>query len=95
MKKKKNHISIILLIIGLTIIVCNEFGVIKLISVYNERTEMQKEINQLVLEQNYLVHEIDKLTNDDDYIMKTARELFYMAKKGEKIYRIEQEKFIK
>ena len=95
MKKKKNHISIILLVAGLTIIVFNEFGIIKLFSVYNERTEIQKEINQLVLEQNYLIDEIDKLKNDDDYIMKIARELFYMAKKGEKIYRIEQEKFIK
>ena len=41
-----------------------------------------------MLEQNYLIDEIDKLKNDDDYIMKIARELFYMAKKGEKIYRI-------
>ncbi len=38
---------------------------------------------------------IKNLENNPEYIEKIARELFYMAKKDEKIYRVEQEKTIK
>ena len=56
---------------------------------------MQNEITQLNVQEQFLMEEIKNLESNPEYIEKLARELFYMAKKDEKIYRVEQEKNIK
>ena len=92
--KKHNYLSILIFFLCLSFITFNDLGVIKLISIYKQKQIIQEEINELILEDAALMHEITLLTNDDDYIMKMAREKFYMAAPGEKIYRVEEEKFI-
>ena len=93
--KKKQNISIIIFLIGFCFIMFNDLGVVKLISLYNESKFVQRQINELILEENNLIDEISLLQNDKEYIIKVAREKFFMATPGEKIYRVEREKFIK
>ena len=63
-------------------------GVMKWYQLRKERLFMQDEINRLKLEEKNLVEEIDCLENDDEYIMKMARERFHMVKPGEKVFRV-------
>ena len=56
---------------------------------------MQDEINRLKLEEKKLVEEIDRLENDDEYIMKIARERFHMVKPGEKVFRVVDRRKVK
>ena len=96
MKKsgKKQIISIIIFIIGFGFITFNDLGILKLISLYKENKLIQIQINELILEENNLTTEINLLQNDKEYIMKIAREKFFMATPGEKIYRVKREKII-
>ena len=96
MKKggKKQIISIIIFIIGFGFIMFNDLGILKLISLYDENKLIQIQINELILEENNLTAEINLLQNDKEYIMKVARENFFMATPGEKIYRVKREKII-
>jgi len=87
-------IKIIIFVIGLGFLVFNEVGIIKLISLYNDDKIEQSELNQKYAQITKLTGEIDKLENDPEYIKKIAREEFLMAKEGEKIYRVEDQKYI-
>jgi len=98
MKKKqqiKRNTTIIIFLIGFGFITFNDLGLLKLISLYKETRLIQNEINELMLAEVELNKEIDLLQNDKSYIIKMAREEFFMAIPGEKIYRIEEQKFIK
>ena len=72
----------------------NDLGVIKLISIYDQKEIIENEINDLIAEQNSLINEIKLLETDPKYIEKIAREEFYMAKPGEVIYRVKQDKVL-
>ena len=87
-------IKIIISAIGLGFLVFNEVGIIKLISLYNNDKVEQRELNQKYAQITQLTGEIDKLENDPEYIKKIAREEFLMAEEGEKIYRVENQKYI-
>ena len=95
MKKQHKHISFLIFIGCLSYLTFNELGIIKFISLYKKQQLIQNEIAQLNAQEQYLIEEIKNLENNPEYIEKIARELFYMAKKDEKIYRVEQEKTIK
>ena len=51
-------------------------------------------MRRLLVQQNDLRLEIDKLQTDQDYIEKIAREKFMMVKPGERVYRVKEEKEI-
>ena len=98
MKKKqqiKRNVTIVICLIGLAFLTFNDLGILKLISLYKETRLIQKEINELMITEIELNKELNLLRNDKAYIMKIAREEFFMAKPGEKIYRVEEQKFIK
>ena len=87
-------IKIVIFITGLGFLVFNEVGIITLISLYNDDKVEQSELNQRYAQITKLTDEIDKLENDSEYIKKIAREEFLMAEEGEKIYRVEDQKYI-
>ena len=95
MKKKNTYISAIILSISFGFLLFNEVGALKIMSLYNKNKDLEDEVNQLRIEENEIMNEIYLLNNDKEYIKKVAREKFYMAAPGEKIYRVEQEKNIK
>jgi len=94
MSKSKKHINIFILIIALSFITFNDLGIIKLISIYNERKIIEKEIAELIVQENKLIDEIKLLETDEEYIEKIAREEFYMAAPGEIIYRVKRDKVL-
>ena len=87
-------IKILLFITGLGFLIFNEVGIMKLITLYNDNKDVQNHLNQKNIEINNLISEIDKLKNDPEYQKKIARQKYRMAKKDEKIYRVENQKII-
>ena len=101
MRKKKTKINknykyffSVLFIISTAILICNEFGLIKLFKLKNKQTQLQTELEQLLLQQGDLREEIDKLQNDEAYVQQIAREKFMMVAPGEKVYRVQNQKAI-
>ena len=90
--KIKFYFSAIVLLIGLTIIIWNEFGLLKLIQLKKQKYAQQNEIQLLLNQQIKLNTEISNLTNNIEYIEKIAREKFMMVKPGEKIFRVIESK---
>ena len=88
MKKKKKYLHIIIFTAAISFLMFNDLGLIKLISIYNQREAIKEEIDILIAQENQLIHEITLLETDENYIKKIAREEFYMAKPGEEIYRV-------
>ena len=94
MSKRKKHINIVILIVALSFIAFNDLGLIKLISIYNERKIIENEISVLISKENELIDEIKLLETNEEYIKKIAREEFYMAAPGEIIYRVKRDKVL-
>ena len=101
MRKKKTKLNksykyffSIFFIIGTAILICNEFGLIKLFKLKNKQVQLQTELEQLLLQQGGLREEIDKLQNDEAYVQQIAREKFMMVVPGEKVYRVQNQKEI-
>ena len=94
MKKKKKYLHIIIFTAAISFLIFNDLGLIKLISIYSQREAIKEEIDILIAQENQLIKEITLLETDENYIKKIAREEFYMAKPGEKIYRVKRDKFI-
>jgi len=70
-------------------------GIVKWYQLRQERHHIQVEINRLILEEKNLTKELDRLENDDEYIMKIAREQFHMVKPGEKVFRVVDRRKVK
>ena len=94
MSKGKKHLNIVILIVALSFIAFNDLGLIKLISIYNERQIIENEIEILIAQEDALLDEINLLETDKEYIEKIAREEFYMASPGEIIYRVKRDKVL-
>ena len=95
-KSYTTHYTIIVFtIIGLGIITFNDFGLLKLIQLYQKERELYSEVNDLLIQQDKLQAEIHKLQTDEAYIQKIAREKFMMVLPGEKVYRVQDEKLFK
>ncbi len=92
-KSYTTHYTIIVCtILGLGIITFNDFGLLKLIQLYQKERKLYAEVNELLLQQDKLQAEIYKLQTDEEYIEKIAREKFMMVLPGEKVYRVQDEK---
>ena len=63
-------------------------GIIRWYQLHRERNQVKAEIEQLIQEEAELNNELDRLTNDKDYIKKIARKKFHMVKPGEKVFRV-------
>jgi len=78
----------LILSIGGLFLISNDMGIIRWYELRNERNQIKAEINQFIKEESELTSELDRLTNDKEYIKKIAQEKFYMVKPGEKVFRV-------
>lgn len=90
-KSPKSNSKIRLLIFFVIVILMYLFvqgdqGFLKYIQLQREKKQLLKRIEELKKEHNYLISEIDLLTNNYRYIEKIAREQHKMGKEKEKIY---------
>ena len=97
-QKKKNKLKTYFLLIiflsGVVFLFTIDFGVIKLINLKKERSNLQLEIEQLLTQQITIREEIKKLKYDTSYVEKIARERFLMVKPGEKVFKVIESKQI-
>lgn len=91
-KKNKKYLNIFIFGAALGFLVFNDLGIIKLISISNQRQMIEDEINSLIAEEQLLINEISLLQSNPEYIKKIAREKFHMCPPGEKIFRVRSEK---
>ena len=85
----------LILIIGGLFLVSNDIGIIRWYQLRDERNQVRVEINRLIQKEADLTNELDRLTNDKEYIKKIAQEKFHMVKPGEKIFRVIDRRKIK
>ena len=78
----------LIFIIGSLFLVSNDMGIVRWYQLSRERNHVKAEIDQLIQEEAELTNELDRLTNDKEYIKKIAREKFHMVKPGEKVFRV-------
>ena len=69
-----------------------DHGLYQLYTLKTERAQIQKQINSLREEKIALESEKTKLKSDYKYIEELAREKYRMAKKGEKVFKVIEEK---
>tara|TARA_B110000116_G_C16672052_1_gene506688 strand:+ start:323 stop:643 length:321 start_codon:yes stop_codon:yes gene_type:complete len=103
MRKKKQikktsfinyYILTMVLSLFVVVLVFNDFGLITYFKLQNKQNQLDKELQQLLIQQNDLRSEIIKLQTDQNYIEQIAREKFMMVKPGERIYRVNEDKEI-
>ena len=70
-------------------------GIVRWYKLREERNQIQAEIDKFIKEETELTSELDRLTNDKEYIKKIAREKFHMVNPGEKVFRVINRKNIK
>ena len=87
-KRIKLFISVFILALIASYFMIGDRGTIKLISFYNQKEKLTKEINQIESENKKLESFKHDLENDPNTIEKVAREKYKMKKKGEQVYQI-------
>ena len=87
-KRIKLFLSIFVLLLIVAYFVVGKRGTYKLVSFYNQKEKLTKEIKQLEIENKELEEFKSKLENDPQAIEKVAREKYKMKKKGERVYQI-------
>ena len=85
----------LILIVGGLFLIANDMGIIRWYQLRRERNQVQAEIERLIHEEAVLTNELDRLTNDKEYIKKIAQEKFHMVKPGEKVFRVIDRRKIK
>ena len=78
----------LIFIVGGLFLVSNDMGIVQWYQLHSERNQVKVEIDQLIQEESELTSELDRLTNDKEYIKKIAQEKFHMVKPGEKVFRV-------
>ena len=76
------------------ILIFNDFGLITYFQLKKKHDQLDKELQNLLAQQNSLHSEINRLQTDQDYIEQIAREKFMMVKPGERVYRVKEVKEI-
>ena len=85
----------IISIFGLGLFIFDDLGLLKWYSLRKERIRIQYEIDELIQQESHLTEEIFKITSDDIYLEKIAREKFQMVKPGEKVFRVVDNRKVK
>ena len=83
---------VIFLIIHL---IFNDLGLIKMFELKSKKNDLHVDIQKLKIEIEEKTQVANMLLNDFEYIEKIAREQFRMVKKGEKVFRVRDERTIK
>ena len=87
-KKKQKKISgiLVLILLGFIWITFNQSGLIKLISLNQEKNQLINDISILEKEEYFIKNNIDQLTNNLDYIEFLAYSKYQMVHNNERIY---------
>ena len=93
--RNRNIIFPIILVLGGMLLLFNDMGIIKWYQLRQKRHYIQGEIDRLIIEEQDLTAELDRLENDYEYIKKIARERFHMVKPGEKVFRVVDRRKVK
>lgn len=93
--KKRIIIFPIILFLGFLFIISSDMGIFRWYQLKNQRNQIQNDINDIMIKEEKLNKELDKLLNDTEYIKKIAQEKFHMIKSDEKIFRIIDRRKIK
>ena len=95
-KKRHNpmlkYIYSLLLLIVVSALIFNEFGLYKLYNLYSRKLALDTELASLYAQQEQLREDNLRLEIDLEYIEQIAREKYMMVKDNEKVYRIRYEK---
>ena len=86
--KGKIYTLLTLFSVGFFLIVFNESGLRKLITLKREQVKLEKAIGNLQRHQIKLNNEIHELKTNTLLVEKIAREKFMMAKPGEKVFKV-------
>ena len=78
----------LIFIVGGLFLVSNDMGIVRWYQLRSERNQIQMNIDRLIHKEVELTSELDRLTNDKEYIKRIAREKFHMVKPGEKVFRV-------
>ena len=92
---QRRIIRTILLIGAISLVIIfffGDHGLYQLYTLKKERTQIQNQINILRKEKIELENEKIKLQTDYKYIEELAREKYRMAKKGEKVFKVIDQK---
>ena len=86
----QNRIMIfpIIFIVGGLFLISNDMGIVKWYQLRKERNRIQAEIDQFIQQEAEFADELNRLTNDVEYIKKIAQGKFHMVKPGEKVFRV-------
>ena len=83
------------LLVGGLLLISNDMGIVQWYQLRQERNVTKVEIDRLIQKEAELTSELDRLTNDKEYIKKIAQEKFHMVKPGEKVFRVIDKRKIK
>ena len=78
----------LIFIVGGLFLISTDMGIIKWYQLRKERNLIKTEIDQLIQQEAEFTDELNRLTNDVEYIKKIAQEKFHMVKPGEKVFRV-------
>ena len=78
----------LIFIVGGLFLISNDMGIMKWYQIRKERNRIQAEIDQFIQQEAEFTDELNRLTNDVEYIKKIAQEKFHMVKPGEKVFRV-------
>ena len=84
-----------ILIVGGLFLVSNDMGIVRWYQLRSERNQIQINIDRLIQEEVELTSELDRLTNDKEYIKKIAQKKFHMVRPGEKVFQVIDRRKIK
>ena len=84
-----------ILVVGGLFLISNDMGIIRWYQLRSERNQIQINIDRLIQEEGELTSELDRLTNDKEYIKRIAQKKFHMVKPSEKVFRVIDRKKIK
>jgi len=78
----------LIIVVGGLLLISNDMGIIKWYQLREERNRIKSEIDLYIKQEAEFTEELNKLTNDVEYIKKIAQEKFHMVKPGEKVFRV-------
>ena len=89
---KKINVTIVacLIFLSLAALLFNDFGLLRLVDLKNKHAKLSTSLDQILVQQNNLKSEIDRMQTDIEYVKKIAREKFLFVQPGEKVYRVQQ-----
>ena len=78
------------ILLSLAALLFNDFGLLRLVDLKNKHAKLSASLDQILVQQNNLKLEIDRMQTDKEYVKKIAREKFLFVQPGEKVYRVQK-----